>query len=471
MSAFNPFRARKVDGGSTQDGSTASQPPINLPPDLFTKPIQPLSSQLPNGHPRKPALSLEIEDQDSSSSSSDEQTADPFNPDSSVSDNEDDEHHNERLRSFASPTDHSRDTVGSAPHPAPSEDGSTATSPVKSLSAQVSTTEVEGTNISQSTTPVVAPSAGYKSPESEGNTNSSSRADRDKKPPPPPRSHHGKRINASGSRSTSRPESSRSTNRLSFHASSPESVTSVQPPGASNDNAAASSPSPTPPPAPRPTSDYFLTASDSQQTTGSTDSLQRSHSQSRRPPTPPLSRRHSQMRRSKSTQSKSSNSRLTMSSLDSESNDSSQPPSPGPSTRSVASSMSQDRKRVSMPPPASGEIRAATAVSAAALPATGAPADSLSPPPSSRPTPSQPNRRASSYGSPGTGGPPPPPPPRRARDSNTRNSDGGADAQANRTEAPLPQPSNANDILADLSRLQKEVDDLRGHYEGRKVNQ
>jgi hypothetical protein len=25
----------------------------------------------------------------------------------------------------------------------------------------------------------------------------------------------------------------------------------------------------------------------------------------------------------------------------------------------------------------------------------------------------------------------------------------------------LPQPSNASDILADLSRLQKEVDDLR----------
>ena len=38
-------------------------------------------------------------------------------------------------------------------------------------------------------------------------------------------------------------------------------------------------------------------------------------------------------------------------------------------------------------------------------------------------------------------------------------------------EVPLPQPSNAQDILADLSRLQKEVDDLRGHYESRKVSQ
>lgn len=37
-------------------------------------------------------------------------------------------------------------------------------------------------------------------------------------------------------------------------------------------------------------------------------------------------------------------------------------------------------------------------------------------------------------------------------------------------EIPPPQPSNAHDILADLWRLQKEVDDLRGHYEERKVS-
>jgi hypothetical protein len=32
-------------------------------------------------------------------------------------------------------------------------------------------------------------------------------------------------------------------------------------------------------------------------------------------------------------------------------------------------------------------------------------------------------------------------------------------------------PSSAADVLADLSRLQKEVDDLRGQYEGRKQSQ
>ncbi|KAJ5965587.1 hypothetical protein N7481_012301 [Penicillium waksmanii] len=470
MSAFNPFRARNVDGVSTLGNSSPSpspsQPEINLPPDLFTKPP---ASQLPNGYPRKSALSLEIEDHESSSSSSDDQTADPFNPDSAVSDNEDDERNDEHSRSFASPTDHhSRDPLGSAPHPAPSEEGSTTGPPLKTPSTQVSTTEAGGPNAAQGITPSLPQSAVYKSPENDGNTSSSSRADKEKKPPPPPRSHHGKRINSS--HSTSRPESSRSTNRLSFHASSPESVTSVPPPDTPNANAGS------PPPA----SDYFLTPSDNQQTSGSTDSLQRSHSQSKRPPTPPLSRRHSQMRRSKSTQSnsKSSTSRLTMSSIDSESNDSSQPPSPGPSTRSVTSSMSQDRKRVSMPPPAPGDTRAAAAGGAAALPASGTPADSISPPPSapsSRPTPLQPGRRTSSYGSPATGSsfgaPPPPPPPRRARDSILRASDGGAEPQASRPETPLPQPSNATDILADLSRLQKEVDDLRGHYESRKVSQ
>ncbi|CAI7678177.1 unnamed protein product [Penicillium pancosmium] len=474
MSAFNPFRARKVDGGSTLGNSSPSpspsQPEINLPPDLFTKPIQPPASQLPNGYPRKSALSLETEDHESSSSSSysDDQTADPFNPDSAVSENEDDERNDEHSRSFASPTDHhSRHPVGSAPHPAPSEEGSTIVPPLKTPSTQVPTTEAGGLNTAQSNAPSLVQSAGYKSPENDGNTSSSSRADKEKKPPPPPRSHHGRRINSS--QSTSRPESSRSMNRLSFHASSPESVTSVQPPGTPNANAGS------PPLA----SDYFLTPSDNQQTSGSTDSLQRSASQSKRPPTPPLSRRHSQMRRSKSTQSnsKSSNSRLTMSSIDSESNDSSQPPSPGPSTRSVASSMSQDRKRVSMPPPTSGETRAA-AVGAAALPASGTPTDPISPPPSapsSRPTPLQPGQRTSSYGSPATGSssgaPPPPPPPRRARDSILRASDGGAEPQASRPETPLPEPSNATDILADLSRLQKEVDDLRGHYENRKVSQ
>jgi hypothetical protein len=38
-------------------------------------------------------------------------------------------------------------------------------------------------------------------------------------------------------------------------------------------------------------------------------------------------------------------------------------------------------------------------------------------------------------------------------------------------ESEIQPFSNAKDILADLSRLQQEVDSLRGHYENRKVSQ
>lgn len=90
-----------------------------------------------------------------------------------------------------------------------------------------------------------------------------------------------------------------------------------------------------------------------------------------------------------------------------------------------------------------------------------------SPPTTSKPSSIKSGRRASSYEhSPGTTtgstGPPPPPPRRRTRDSMIR-SDGSVPPAENQ-----PQPSNALDILADLTKLQKEVDDLRGHYENQK---
>lgn len=278
---------------------------------------------------------------------------------------------------------------------------------------------------------------------------------REKKPPPPPKSHHGKRIShtaaanatassdvdadAHSSQSTAR---SRSSNRLSIHDSSTERVT----PGAAHPSS-VSLPS---------AADYFSVSED-QVATESTDSLQRSHSQ-KRPPTPPLSRRHSQMRRSKSTQSKSS--RLTMSSYDSEheSPTGSLPPSPGP-PRSMAS------KRISMPPPSSSaEFQAAIPTGDVSVNPLGSP--------SSRPPSLKASRRASSYGSvpSNSSGPPPPPPPRRMRDSVIRSSDTPPTSRVvNDENTPLPQPSNALDILADLTKLQKEVDDLRGHYENRKV--
>jgi hypothetical protein len=67
---------------------------------------------------------------------------------------------------------------------------------------------------------------------------------------------------------------------------------------------------------------------------------------------------------------------------------------------------------------------------------------------------------------------PPPPPPRRNRVSSSHSNSRSQSTQEKQAEDEdfIPRPSNANDILADLSRLQKEVDDLRGHYESRKVS-
>lgn len=445
-------------GGSKTATASETKLTSDLPSTLPYNPTQSTSSQLPNGYPRKSSLSLELETDDSTSS--DEQEVDPFNPDPSASDNDDDDEDNTARSSRSSALDdRPRGSIGSAPHRAPS-DGSSSSAPSKVPFTNV---EQNRRSMTEAVTPRMAqdiPSltrlTGPTPSEQGQDTSPSSRA-KDKKPPPPPKSHHGKRISTSEETvSSSSIAPSRSTNRRSYHASSPESTTSTRvsrTPNASSISQAQSQ-------------DYFSVPSDSVRATDSTDTLSRSNSQQKRPPTPPLSRRHSQMHRSKSTHSKSSGSRVTISSLDSESYDSSQPPSPGPSTRSVASSLSQDRKRISMPPPSSGEFRS-TGLSSGLTP------DFSYPPSNSKP--SQPGRRASSHGCivPGSSstGPPPPPPPRRARDTITRGSEGGsAPRTASTDEVPLPQPSNAHDILADLSRLQKEVDDLRGHYENRKVS-
>ena len=414
--------------------------PSNVSSNAAQQPFPPASSDYPK------SLSLKIEEDDLTSS--DEQTADPFNPDSATSDNEDILGSQDLKHSTAG--DHSRDSVGSTPHPAPSVDGS-ATTPSE---APLAISQDNGQSIASSTESDSEDDAVSsrsrtpgRPPADKQSTSPPSRANKDKKPPPPPRSHHGKRISVATDPITA-PSTNKSNHRLSFHSSSPESLASVRPAGTPNAS--------TQPPVP----DYFSMPSDNQGRGASSETVSRDSSQHRRPPTPPLSRRKSQMQRSKSTQSRSNMSRLTLSSVDSESNDGSQPPSPGLSTRSGASTLSRDRKRVSMPPPAS------TVTSAAA-------SNHLSPP--IDPQPPQPGRRASSYGNPTPGSssavPPPPPPPRRARDPNSRSEGRPSSMMITPQEEPLPQPSNAHDILADLSRLQKEVDDLRGHYESRKVSQ
>lgn len=401
--------------------------PSNVAPDIFKSQFTPPTVSDGDG---KSSIPLELEVNDSSSSSDDDN---PFNPDLSASESDE---HNRQTR-WSAPDDRPP-SFGSAPHQAPSPDGSSTSS----SSPDRNMRSIGGT----------APDT-YPSPDSshhaihvrqpvqpgsrlEASTSPPSR--RDKKPPPPPKSHHGRRISST---TAEPPETGRSqsTNRLSIHGS-PHSLM----PGGLHPST-VSLPS---------TADYSGSV-DNHRATEPTGSLTRSHSQNKRPPTPPLSRRQSQMRRSKSTQSK--HHRLTMSSYerDSGSNDGSRPPSPGlstPSTRSLA------RNRLSMPPPSSGDFQPIT-------PLADVPSN-LSPPPTSRPSSLKAGRRASSYGTPGTAagstGPPPPPPPRRTRDSMIRSSDSVPPKVENQP------PSNALDILADLTKLQKEVDDLRGSYENRK---
>ncbi|KAJ5306587.1 hypothetical protein PENANT_c031G05871 [Penicillium antarcticum] len=430
----NPFRARNL--GNSADPQTANPNPPQSTPTIA------------NGYPGKSSISLELEVDDSSSDEN------PFNPDVSASDSEASE-----PASKSSAHGDRREFFGSAPLPAPSDDGSsTPSSTQPSISADRNVRSASG---DAPVAPDASRDRSQRSLRSEAQSSpwpESTVRTREKKPPPPPKSHHGKRISHSATAASDvDPDThahssqvntrSRSSNRLSIHGSSTERAT----PGAAHPSS-VSLPS---------AADYF-SVSENQAATESTDSLQRSHSQ-KRPPTPPLSRRHSQMRRSKSTQSKSS--RLTMSSFDSEreqESNSSLPPSPGP-TRSLAS------KRISMPPPtSSAEFQAAIPTGDVSLNSWGSP--------SSRPPSLKAGRRASSYGSvpssSSSGPPPPPPPPRRTRDSVIRSSDGPSVSRVNDENdenAPLPQPSNALDILADLTKLQKEVDDLRGHYENRKV--
>ncbi|CBF84076.1 uncharacterized protein ANIA_10339 [Aspergillus nidulans FGSC A4] len=261
---------------------------------------------------------------------------------------------------------------------------------------------------------------------------------RDRVPPPPPKSHHGKLIspglnNASAASQTT---PSRATNRVSFHGSSPGSLVS---PRMSQEN-----------------TDYFgIPLSHS---ASPADSLRRSQSQHKRPPTPPLSRRHGQMRRSKSTLSKPSSSQFSTPHYTT-----SIPSSP--STRSLAPSVrSQDSKN---DPPVHEKANLKPGSQAENLAPASYSDESEKSGLSVQSNPLTTSKRASL-----TNQLPPPPPPRRTRvtNLNSDNNKCSSVASEHRTDQPenfVPHPSNAKDILADLSRLQKEVDDLRGHYENR----
>ncbi|GJP96464.1 hypothetical protein CBS115989_8081 [Aspergillus niger] len=286
-------------------------------------------------------------------------------------------------------------------------------------------------------------------------------ANRDRIPPPPPKSHHGKRIAPSPGVTPSLTQTTpgKATNRFSFHGSPSEPSYSPRPPQSGSDYFSAK-PKDEPP-----------------STEQSTESLRRSQSQHKRPPTPPLSRRHSQMRRSKTTMSKVNPLRLSIhvAQASSAASSSSSPP-PSPSGWSLNPARTRESRTGSTP---SEEPMHTATSTLRPEPSAAAP---VSPTETSQSTSTGSSTKRTSLYNPL----PPPPPPRRSRGSSNHSIDSSgqslrsgkpADETTAAPAAPaaqdefVPHPSNAHDILADLSRLQKEVDDLRGHYESRKASQ
>lgn len=271
---------------------------------------------------------------------------------------------------------------------------------------------------------------------------SSRSGNREKKPPPPPKSHHGKLIN-----NPAQPVPAES-KRFSFHDSSSE--TSFCTPS-----------TPSQPGKPSVQLDYFSKVPNESQNqklnsnTRATDTLKRSQSQYKRPPTPPLSRRHSQMKRSKSTLSSKQNQNRLSLPVGSEGVKPSPPPSPGTTTTSLNPPVQRTSRPLSL------QTDEHTLKSTPSLKEQApSPLSPTAESPLSRTTSI---RRTASGSSSATA--PPPPPPRRARYSNDGTRPTGY-MQPKKTEEEISfQPSNANNILEDLSRLQKEVDDLRGRYE------
>ncbi|PTU21982.1 hypothetical protein P175DRAFT_0435638 [Aspergillus ochraceoroseus IBT 24754] len=276
---------------------------------------------------------------------------------------------------------------------------------------------------------------------------------RDRVPPPPPKSHHGKLISLNSSRGlpTSQTTPGRVVNRASYYHASSSSSSSSPGPSLARQGSHSS------------LEDFSCLATSQAVVVPSTDALRRSQSQYKRPPTPPLSRRHSQMRRSKSTLAKPISSQLAAPPVQAEATVST-PPSPR--LRPLTPSRSREsRLDATFPEESSSTSTVRSEIATPSIPSTeGSP--SLASP-----------RLVSKRASLANNNPlPPPPPPRRTRgtsnhsNESTRPASIRSEQRADGVENFVPHPSNAKDILADLSRLQKEVDDLRGHYENRKAN-
>lgn len=276
-----------------------------------------------------------------------------------------------------------------------------------------------------------------------------------KSKPPPPKTRHGKLINPNSSSpaSTTQPAEAPPPSRVSHRQSSPSETS-----GSLSSEPRYSVPSPP--------SAKSSNISDDAGTTESS-SLKRAPSQSKRPPTPPLTRRHSSKAASRDKPRQIS---LPSGGLGSQATG---PTSPSLKTPPPPPSRRHDRPLNTLHSEASSQLKSPPSQdpsTPSSLPPSEDSATGVASPPSRNPSV---KRTPSGSTTNGSNMPPPPPPPRRIRAS-SKSSTGSANptsAQPDRDEERgddiWPRPSNAEDILADLSRLQKEVDDLRGRYESR----
>ncbi|PGG99501.1 hypothetical protein AJ79_08503 [Helicocarpus griseus UAMH5409] len=292
--------------------------------------------------------------------------------------------------------------------------------------------------------------------------------------PPPPKTRHGKPIKPNNTNQTSPLANPAPITSPGHRTTSPASISS--PPLAQQPGSDANRPLPQPPvdnPCPS------MSIKDAQEGTENPASLPQP--QQKRPPTPPISRRHSQMKSNKTGISRNNSARLSL--------------PPGINNLNPPSSHNSSPLKTPPPPPSRRKDRESSTFSSSDTPTPQEqPQSSVRRSSSTKEDSSDKsslrsvetvsmisNKRASH-------GPPRPPPPRRGGGSRASLDDSrpvlpaGAEAanQVPRTTGmgtmnddkqspPITSaPSHATDILADLSRLQKEVDDLRGRYEGKK---
>ncbi|KAL4866642.1 hypothetical protein BDV12DRAFT_172596 [Aspergillus spectabilis] len=487
MSGLNPFRPRKSeDSTAHQSQHRSSRPALSssiVPDPIFlaqsaTSAVAVAQPNLPSPSARAgttPPLPTNAPDLDDPTTSDDQSTSDPFRQGSDVSGDEAERPQTpSETPMTASPDDLRRpqEPIRTTPPFASSNEPSTTTDPSKGrtpepdIQARVSNDEgpLDSTAIDSPT--VSSESGSLEETDSDSTSDdtqlytrtktsvrpvslgpgidpralASRSGNRDKVPPPPPKSHHGKLISPDLSITPPAPQITpgKAANRVSFHGSSPVPLTSPRMLQADPD--------------------YFGASANQ---SAPADTLRRSQSQNKRPPTPPLSRRHSQMRRSKSTLSKPASSQLSAPPAMATAT-ASTPSSPGsrsltPSLRSNSGNDSLFSNKVN----STFTLRSENIVPASSVQSEISGLGIQS-------NPRTTSKRASVINQ-----LPPPPPPRRSRGSNQSNesnrpSSVRSEQRAGRAENFVSNPSNATDILADLTRLQQEVDDLRGHYETRR---